>query len=677
MTFRFFVFPLICMLFACSQPVAERPAPDNVKVDTVMEKVYPALVRIFVVSTNYRNGRVVRSQGTGSGTIITPDGYVVTNHHVAGHATRIWCTLPNRERVDAKLVGTDPLTDIAVLKLLPESMRKPVDAFPYASWGDSDTLKVGDEVFAMGSPGALAQSVTYGIVANPSTVMPNMGMELDGEPVGLLVRWIFHDAQIFHGNSGGPLVNPQGEIVGVNEIAAAALGGAIPANIAREVAESLIADGDIMRSWTGIVIQTLLRSDPDDRGALVGGVLDGSPAQAAGLEPGDRIVSVNGEEVFVRFSEQMPDFYRMVVDQPVGTTLKLQILRDGKSMTRTLTTVDRGQAMGEQKEVGSWGITAMDLTRLMRQKLRTDIESGVVVTSINRGGPSGLAKPSLRPRDLILSVEDKEVKNLNELIKVSREITHGKEKAVATVVRFWREGDEMLTSVEIGPMPDSTVPPTVKKPWFPANVQVLTRDLSDTLGLESVKGVRITRLFPQMEDSDFKRGDILTHMDGMQIDAWEPTHEQRFPTMVRRYRPETEVVFSVIREKEKMQVKYVLPASPRPANELDVYKNELFEFAARDLTPMDLIQQRLPAEQKGTLVTEVKSGSWADLGGLNANDIILSLNENATPDLETFQSVMSDIEEKKPEALIFFVKRPSNSLYVEVIPEWPDDTPQE
>ncbi len=663
------------LLAACSQS-KQNADYKQVQVDTVMDEVYPALIRIFVVSSRYRNGRIVRNQGSGSGTIISPDGYVVTNHHVAGHGTRIWCTLANRERVDAKLVGTDPMTDIAVIKLIPETMRKPVEKFPYASWGDSDTLEVGDQVFAMGSPGSLAQSVTYGIVANPKTVMPNMGMQMDGEPVGLLVRWIFHDAQIFHGNSGGPLVNTRGEIVGVNEIAAAALGGAIPANIARKVADTLIAQGDIERSWTGIVIQTLLRSDEEDLGALVGGVLENSPADEAGLQPGDRIVAVNGEPVHVRFAEQMPDFYRLVVDTPVGTELKLRLMRDGKERTCTLKTAARGRVMGDQKEAASWGITAMDLTRLMRLNLRTDVTGGAVITSVNPGGPAGLAKPSLNRGDVVLAIGHEEINGIDELMRLSREITESKDKAVPTVVRFWRNGDEMLTSVEIGPTPDPSVPPTVRKAWFPANVQVLTRDLSETLGLDNAKGVRITRLFPQMEGSDFKCGDIITHMDAMPIDAWEPVHEQRFPTMIRRYRPESEVIFSVLRDKEPIKITYTLPGEPRPSIEMKIYRNELLEFAARDLTVMDLIGQRMPVDQKGAIVTEVKPGSWAGLAGLNANDIILSLNGTPTPDLDTFETVMTGLETQKPKALIFFVQRPSNSAYIEIIPEWPEEIAQ-
>ena len=163
--------------------------------------------------------------------IFTPQGDVITNHHVAGNAKQIICTLMSKEEVDADLIGTDPLTDISVIRLRPTKPRE----FPVAKFGDSSALRVGDHVMAMGSPLALSQSVTLGIVSNTTMVMPDIfgpnRMELEGEDVGSMVRWIGHDAAITGGNSGGPLVNLQGEVVGINEISYG-LSGAIPGNLA-------------------------------------------------------------------------------------------------------------------------------------------------------------------------------------------------------------------------------------------------------------------------------------------------------------------------------------------------------------------------------------------------------------------------------------------------------------
>src|SRR5437588_8530862 len=260
-----FLLALACFGFICSiNPSAGQEIPANVRavVDSAITRMRPALVRIHVVSTEYRDGRELKMQAVGSGAIISKDGFLVTNHHVAGHGARMVCTLWNREEIDAELVGTDPLTDISVLKLKP---RKPRE-FVAARFGDSSKLAVGDSVLAMGSPMALSQSVTLGIISNVEMIMPRLfgtfgHLRLDGEDVGALVRWIGHDAAIYPGNSGGPLVNLQGEIVGINEIQFG-LSGAIPGNLAHQIADQIIAKGKIQRSWLGIDAQPRFKHSP-------------------------------------------------------------------------------------------------------------------------------------------------------------------------------------------------------------------------------------------------------------------------------------------------------------------------------------------------------------------------------------------------------------------------------
>src|SRR4030095_15154262 len=292
-------------------------APDAAAVHAALAKVAPSLVRIHVVSIEHEDGRELKREAAGSGTIITPDGHIVTNHHVRGKTKAIVCTLSSREEIPAELVGTDPLSDIAVLKLKPAKPR----AFPTASFGTASTLRVGDRVLALGSPLALSQSVTMGIVSNTEMIMPRLfwpfnQMTLEGEDVGSIVRWIGHDAPIFGGNSGGPLINLKGESVGGNEISMG-LAGAIPADLAKEVANAIIKDGRVKRSWIGLDVQPLLKSGSVTTGAVVGGTIDGSPAAKAGFQAGDIVTKVGTENVSVRFAEEIPLFNQAIMRLPL------------------------------------------------------------------------------------------------------------------------------------------------------------------------------------------------------------------------------------------------------------------------------------------------------------------------------------------------------------------------
>ncbi len=367
-------------MLAASMSASPVRAAEDPAVDAAVRAVYPSLVRIHVVSEEGGRGRMQKGRSSGSGAIISPDGHIVTNHHVAGRATRITVRLADRQEVRATLVGTDALSDLAVLKIDRSDLRDPSAELPVAKFGDSSTLKVGDVVLAMGSPAGVSQSVTQGIVANTEMIAPGGAMRLDGEAVGELVRWIGHDAVIFPGNSGGPLVNLRGEIVGINEVGIGSLGGAIPSNLARKVSEELIANGHVRRSWIGLNAQPLLKTMDTPAGILVGGVIDGSPAETAGVRGGDVLTRFNGVDIPAsRAPEDVPLFNRLVLEAEMGSAIQLDGFRDGKAMSWKMTAAEREPAEPREQELLSWGITARDLTDLAAKQLLRDDSEAVLV----------------------------------------------------------------------------------------------------------------------------------------------------------------------------------------------------------------------------------------------------------------------------------------------------------
>src|SRR6185312_4112152 len=260
----------------------------------------------------------------GSGVIISNQGLVLTNCHVTEDGDFFRCYLFDGSHVQAHLVGQDALTDLAVLQLDMTQRAKNAPPLVAGKFGDSDLLAPGDIVFALGSPGFLAQSVTEGVVSNPSLVLPEQTtgkMILRGEDVGTLVRWVLHDARIFGGNSGGPLINNRGEVVGINEIGVFNLSGAIPGNLARAVATQLIAHGHVIRGWSGLTVQPRLEADGAGRGVVVADVAPGSPAAPAAVLPGDVVLAVDGHAIEGEREKAVSHFYRLETGSLPGETL--------------------------------------------------------------------------------------------------------------------------------------------------------------------------------------------------------------------------------------------------------------------------------------------------------------------------------------------------------------------
>lgn len=353
------------------------------------------------------------AQSLGSGFIISADGYVLTNNHVVADADEIIVRLSDRSELLAELVGTDPRTDVAVLKVDAKNL-------PTVRLGKSLDLKVGEWVLAIGSPFGFDHSVTAGIVSAKGRSLPNENY----------VPFIQTDVAINPGNSGGPLFNLNGEVVGINSQIFTRSGGfmglsfAIPMEVALDVAEQLKQSGKVERGWLGVVIQEVNKDLAESFGlerpvgALVAQLLEDSPAARGGLRPGDVILALDGKPVKV--SADLP---HLVGALKPGSTVKLDIMREGKK--RTLT-VSLGTAPGEEGQPapaggGSvsnrLGVAVAELTA--EQKKLIDLEEGVVIQNVT-DGPA--ARIGLRPGDVITHLNNQPVASVSAFNTVVRKL---------------------------------------------------------------------------------------------------------------------------------------------------------------------------------------------------------------------------------------------------------------
>ncbi|MBL61586.1 MAG: serine protease [Candidatus Pelagibacter sp.] len=375
-----------------------------------------------------------RSTALGSGFVIKESGIVITNNHVIQNAEGIFVKFTDGKEYEAKLVGTDPVSDIAVLKI--KSDKK----FPAVKFGDSNKARVGDWVLAIGNPFGLGGTVTQGII---SAINRDINM-------GRYDNFIQTDASINQGNSGGPLFNMNGEVMGINTAIYSNSGGsvgigfAIPANFAKNVIEQLIKYGETKRGWLGVRIQTVTKEIAESLGlkeavgALVTDVNPDSPADKAGLKPGDIIIVFNGKKV-----KSMRDLPRLVGEAPVGKAASVKIWRNKKEILKTVilgrleNTAEFKQKIPKktsEQQVKSLGIDVRDIEeddRKMRNKLEK--KTGVIIKKIDPNGAMALLP--IRPGDAIISLQNNSVKNVKDFDKkLNKIIKSGKKTILLTII---------------------------------------------------------------------------------------------------------------------------------------------------------------------------------------------------------------------------------------------------
>ncbi|MBN2307723.1 MAG: trypsin-like peptidase domain-containing protein [Candidatus Hydrogenedentes bacterium] len=391
-------------------------------------RVAPGLVHIRPVKEVFSGGKREEVLVVGSGFIISHDGYVVTNEHVAGEARIVRCVLYNKEEVEAEVVGTDRFTDVAVLKLVTDRTN-----LPAVKLGTSKDLEAGQTVLALGSPHGLARSVSLGIVSVTDRYLGS-----HGDMVSPYNNWIQTDAAINQGNSGGPLVNLKGEVVGVN---ARRLGGAdnvgfaIPIDIAREVVEQIIEHGRVQRSWLGLTLQEMTRKtdDPTRHGVVIGDVDPLSPAQDAGLKPGDVMLSVNGIPTDARFVEDLPAVEKSIADLPIGEPATVRIARADEELDIEVITREKSDLKGDEIEFAEWGFTASELTPAVVRTAQLPSKMGVLVSGTQVGGPA--ANAQLDTGDIILKIDNLDVADLAAFKRMYDERVESKQRLVLLDVK--------------------------------------------------------------------------------------------------------------------------------------------------------------------------------------------------------------------------------------------------
>ncbi len=376
------------------------------------DKVFPAVLYVKCRREALERGRQATAEVAGSGVIISPDGLALSNWHVVEKALEVRCLLSDGRAMDATILGTDKSTDLALLQLhLPEDGA----ALPYAELGDSRLLTEGDFVMAMGAPWGLNRSVSLGVVSCVDRYLP---------AASEYSLWLQTDASISPGNSGGPLVNTDGEVIGINTrgaIIGGDLGFAVPSETILELLPHFRQRGEVEWAWTGLQLQPLRDFERNtyfdaEEGVVVAGTDPDSPARRAGVLTGDRIVALNGTRITALTAEGLPGIRRKFGLLPPGELLQIELLRGEQPMEISFAPRVKGTVEGDQLALPRWDMTVRTINQFANPGLYFHRQDGIFLYGIRR--PGNAQNAGFSSRDILLEIEGQPVQTLEDVQRI-------------------------------------------------------------------------------------------------------------------------------------------------------------------------------------------------------------------------------------------------------------------
>lgn len=645
-----------------------------VRSDVVLARdaVMPYVVSIMVVREDFLQGRTQLRISSGSGTVISQDGHVATNAHVTENGKRFKVVLADKRELAARLIGEDPISDIAVLKI----DDRPAQGFEFARFAVQNTLAAGDVVLAMGAPWGMAHSLSQGVVNNPERLMISLFQDeaeyeqrLDrNQPTARYYAWIQHDASISPGNSGGPLVSLNGEIVGINT-RSSFMGGdmafAIPADVAANIVAALIKDGKVTRSFFGFGVRSLKGSGLG-QGVFVSSVQQDSPAEHAGLVPGDRILAIDDKPVTVAQPEQVPLFLRALTEQPIGSNLRFSVQSLNTTRTIRIQSIENPPDLGGNIEVKAWGLTLTEVTPAISRSLLLDTPTGMLVTGVLPGKRAATAHPPLKVGDVIMAIDGQDIKNCADVSTLG--VTNGARDA-ARILSFERSRRSMLSSLAAAEKTDDKKQlRELPKPWIGADAQPITATTSKLINGPSSGGYRVTRLYPgPAQTAGLQVGDIITALNGEIVPVLGDSGDETLQQRIRDADSAAPITVTLWRTGKSLTLPVTPGAAPDPPGLVKSEKVDWLDITVRSLGFYDRIERRLAKEAKGVVVESVEVGGLAGLTHLAAGDVILKVNGKPVTGLATFLALTDRHAQKAGEGLSFLVLRAARTrlLYLD------------